>query len=244
MKWFLLLALLGIALPIHGQKESPKSASPNAGVVLSQQMTNTQNDRTATASKSYLSRLFSPENLPNIGLLIAGVLGIIVAIRTLRYIGRQVDLLERQITIPYRAYLSVVEPECLNEAERFRLNFRIRNYGHMAAEIKHISMEVIVQVTQTGEELFRRDSIKQVKHTIPPERDDMFAVEIELPASCRDSTSVVSGKISYDTGFNQDDLFEFVRVFIGWYSTWTTASVSESFNFTDAEDKKSEKHPN
>jgi Co/Zn/Cd efflux system component len=47
-------------------------------------------------AKSYLSRLFSPENLPNIGLLLAGIIGIVVAIRTLKILGRQTTAIEKQ----------------------------------------------------------------------------------------------------------------------------------------------------
>jgi Co/Zn/Cd efflux system component len=40
---------------------------------------------------SYRSRLFSPENLPNIGLFVAGVAGIIVALCTLKILRDQTD---------------------------------------------------------------------------------------------------------------------------------------------------------
>ncbi len=39
-------------------------------------------------------RLFSPENLPSIGLLLAGIIGIWIAIRTVNAIKRQADLQE------------------------------------------------------------------------------------------------------------------------------------------------------
>jgi hypothetical protein len=42
---------------------------------------------------SYFSRLFAPENLPNIGLFFAGVTGIWVANRTLKAIERQTGIL-------------------------------------------------------------------------------------------------------------------------------------------------------
>jgi hypothetical protein len=72
----------------HAQTiEQKPSASPSVVIVNSveQQPTNNQGDGTENHSKSYLSRLISPspENLPNIGLLIAGIVGIIVANCTL-----------------------------------------------------------------------------------------------------------------------------------------------------------------
>ena len=42
-------------------------------------------------SDSYLQRLFSPENLPSIGLFLAGIVGIIVAICTLITLNRQAN---------------------------------------------------------------------------------------------------------------------------------------------------------
>jgi hypothetical protein len=45
-------------------------------------------------SKSYLARLFSPENLPQILLIIVGIGGIVVALRTL---GHLQESAERQL---------------------------------------------------------------------------------------------------------------------------------------------------
>lgn len=47
-------------------------------------------------SKSYLSRLIAPENLPNLILCIVGVAGVAVAIRTLRAISTQANLMDKQ----------------------------------------------------------------------------------------------------------------------------------------------------
>jgi len=75
----------------------------------------------ATPPESYLHRLFSPENLPNIGLLVAGIFGIVVAICTLLVIRRQtkatevaataaqneIASLDRQFSISHRPWVSV-----------------------------------------------------------------------------------------------------------------------------------------
>jgi hypothetical protein len=55
---------------------------------------NVQVTSSSDLPKSYLSRLFSPENLPNIGLLFAGIAGILLTLRTLKVIGRQTTATE------------------------------------------------------------------------------------------------------------------------------------------------------
>jgi hypothetical protein len=112
MKWRSLTILFVAVLPIYGQQESSKptpqenrpqnakkpdakqgSAQPNAAAVINQTTTNTEHESSKSNSKSYLSRLFSPENLPNIGLFFAGLLGIWVATRTLKAIESQTSVL-------------------------------------------------------------------------------------------------------------------------------------------------------
>ena len=111
------LAVIGFALilPIHGQKKAthptgherntttqtkvPAPSSPGVVNVINQEAAHQEGDGTADHSKSYLARLVSPENLPNVGLFVVGVVGIIIAICTLRKIRNQAELMERQATI-------------------------------------------------------------------------------------------------------------------------------------------------
>lgn len=106
MKHMLLVLVFAVVLPIYGQKESPKPNSQqdhaeNAGKPsprpVPQNTPQTESNRASVASKSYLSRLFSPENLPNVGLFIAGIGGIVVAIYTLKSIKQQVGLMDGQL---------------------------------------------------------------------------------------------------------------------------------------------------
>lgn len=71
------------------------SADLNA---IDQETPQVQSAGAKSHTQSYLYRLFSPENLPNIGLLFAGIVGIIVAIRTLNHMQ---ESSERQL----RAYV-------------------------------------------------------------------------------------------------------------------------------------------
>lgn len=104
--------------PTYGQQESPKTeahenhtqpkmnanppASPTPPAVaanLANQDTSDKKGNGATSKpEGYFCRLLSPENLPNIGLFIAGVTGIIVAVRTLKVLERQALSMRRQTT--------------------------------------------------------------------------------------------------------------------------------------------------
>lgn len=75
-----------------------------------EETTQPQDNRPDNQSKSYLSRLFSPENLPNIGLLVAGIVGICVAIGTLKHMQ---ESSERQL----RAYVVMEVGSIVNIAD-------------------------------------------------------------------------------------------------------------------------------
>jgi len=129
-----LLLIVIFALPVHGQKESPKpdgqqnhseSARKPSPSPVAHNTTPENSNEASNDPKSYLSRLFSPENLPNIGLLVAGVAGICVAINTLKAIKRQAEWMKRQTTI-------LVE---YNKATREAANAAIENANAAKASI-------------------------------------------------------------------------------------------------------------
>jgi hypothetical protein len=125
MKPALSLMVLAILLPIYGQEKSSQSSSDTASSnelkkltpktqptpsptninVLNEQAPDREENRAKEHPKCYLSRLFAPENLPNIGLLFAGIVGIIVAICTLKAIERQADLMESSLVAVQRAFV-------------------------------------------------------------------------------------------------------------------------------------------
>jgi|ERR1019366_4815146 hypothetical protein len=113
-----ILALLLAGLPIYGSTEGPKPSTDQkktqtikqkfpdslpASIVnsVSQQAPSKQGDGAEDHPKGYFYRLFSPENLPNICLFVAGVVGIFVALRTLKVLSRQARSMRRQ-TRPIR----------------------------------------------------------------------------------------------------------------------------------------------
>lgn len=98
--------LLAIVLPIHGQektpepnpkqnpnetveKKSPETVSVSVINSVGQQASQGKSDDTNNYSDSYLHHLLMPETLANIGLFVVGVIGVCVALRTLRNIERQ-----------------------------------------------------------------------------------------------------------------------------------------------------------
>lgn len=109
MKLPLAALFIAIFLPVQGQEKSTQPAAnkhhtddskkprpetlpatPPAQIdVINQQAPAKEADGTKNHPQTYLHRLFSPENLPSIGLLLAGVVGIFVAIRTLKAIEAQ-----------------------------------------------------------------------------------------------------------------------------------------------------------
>jgi len=103
MKWVPISFVLACVLIVNGQEKRPEpkpyqknaqsekpTPAPTIGTnVVNQQAPAQQENRPADHPQSYLCRLFSPENLPNIGLFIVGVIGTIVAVCTLRDIQKQ-----------------------------------------------------------------------------------------------------------------------------------------------------------
>lgn len=103
MKYALAFVVLTVVIPVFGQEKGPQArphkdettqlkqaepqTPPTIKVTNQQTPTGEQNRAKANANtnaESYFSRLFAPESLPNIGLFLAGIVGICVAIRTLR----------------------------------------------------------------------------------------------------------------------------------------------------------------
>jgi hypothetical protein len=86
----------------------------------------------APAMPSYVSRLFSPENLPNIALALVGMGGIVVAVLTLLVIKRQTQAL----VDAERARVFVSASRCEGrEAGEAMFTLRATNYGKMPARI-------------------------------------------------------------------------------------------------------------
>jgi hypothetical protein len=97
MKYLLFAVVLAAVSSMSEQQESLKSTdqqshaeAPNkpAPNSATHSAPPTQSVGGNSEAKGYLPRLFSPENLPNVGLFVAGVAGIIVALGLPRRDGR------------------------------------------------------------------------------------------------------------------------------------------------------------
>jgi hypothetical protein len=118
MFWKILAIGFALILPIHGQQKGGASPSdkahatkptnalspydPSTVNVINQQTSNQNSDSTSEHPKSYLARLLSPENLPNVLLFVPAVIGIVVAVCTLRKVSNQAELMKRQAKIMER----------------------------------------------------------------------------------------------------------------------------------------------
>jgi hypothetical protein len=120
MKVAVLMALLAavcfIMVPIFGQERStkPNADEQSAENIATQTSASVGHDaaqaegnKAEKGSPRYFSRLFSPENLPNVGLFIAGLAGIFIAISTLKSIKKQAELMEGQLIAMQRPRIEV-----------------------------------------------------------------------------------------------------------------------------------------
>jgi hypothetical protein len=108
VRYIAILTVIAI-LSVYGQQRDSKSALPptpaqsnsksgaRPASIASGADPRTINE--GTNPRTYLSRLFSPENLPNIGLFIVGSIGVFVALRTLGGINRQVREMTEQRSV-------------------------------------------------------------------------------------------------------------------------------------------------
>jgi hypothetical protein len=101
LKWLAILGLFLTCTPVYGHKESPKPHSnqesaepvehdaPNPPPVsiinsVNQQAAQGKCDNANNQSDSYLRHLLMPETLANIGLFLVGIVGALIALRTIR----------------------------------------------------------------------------------------------------------------------------------------------------------------
>jgi hypothetical protein len=116
MKW-MVLAILGTALIVNGQGAKPHSdvhkndsaskgtnASDTAGqtvVVVNQQAPQRQENDQLAKPPSYFHELLVPANLPSLLLVGVGIAGIVVAVKSLRRIDKQIIEMRRQVDLTF-----------------------------------------------------------------------------------------------------------------------------------------------
>src|SRR6185437_7060400 len=91
--------------PTHQNSQKPEAQTTTRGVkAIGQQAPATKGNGVNSKVGSYLRRLFSPENLPSIGLLVAGIVGIIVAIGTLNHMRESSEMQLRAYVVAELGY--------------------------------------------------------------------------------------------------------------------------------------------
>jgi hypothetical protein len=106
----LVLTLLVLALPVYGQKaagekqhdqkttKTQQNEIPHAAAAtdIGKPAAEPQEQGHANQPDGYFDTLFSPNNIPNVALALVGIVGIIVALRTLNWLKTQTRAIERQ----------------------------------------------------------------------------------------------------------------------------------------------------
>jgi hypothetical protein len=140
-----IVVLLTIGLPVYRQQERGNPSTnqndgkpaqppppPTAGVatcVIKQDGTTIECYYPQANPRSYLSRLGSPENFPNLALAAIGLLGIVVAICTLIKIERQTKAAQATaIAAKASAKAALEQIELMKDKERARLSLEITDY--------------------------------------------------------------------------------------------------------------------
>jgi hypothetical protein len=217
LKHLAICVLLASAFPIYGQEKSPKPNSdqkpaqavepkmPPVSSSVGQPASQPQEHGTEDQPKSYFERLFSAENLPNIGLLIAGIIGIGVAIRTLGVLREQTKAMmdatkasQRSIEVQEAEFVQwvdigdweVEEQPGSNQrgwsrsetniqrhpgAMKFRISFPLLNNTPRPLFIHSVRTELVI-----GSEKIKREFLTKESLEVPPKSAYTTVIDTEL----------------------------------------------------------------
>lgn len=153
-----IIAVTLAALVVNGEKSQPKpngheqkaaqTVQPTGGttdgtiIAVNQEAPEEKSDGHSKQPPSYLSRLFSPENLPAIALVFVGIGAVIAAICTLKAIERQAKLMETQLILQYRPKIVVRSAKAsefktgIGDSARPTIQFTVVNSGGSVAHVK------------------------------------------------------------------------------------------------------------
>jgi hypothetical protein len=207
----ILAVMLTIALPIYGQEKSFKTDSyqersedikthdaqrspsvPSTQInVINKEASNAQKDGTKDHSNSYFKRLFAPENIPNIGLFFAGVIGIMVAVYTLKEIERSTKATEKSVELQ----------EVLNQQWLEFENWKIMDGGTDAeiGTVILISFDIVnptkMPLTISGYSVSVKgqDTSVQFGRTIAPAKS--YSVKLDRLLEGKESEDYIAGKL-------------------------------------------------
>jgi hypothetical protein len=237
------------AHPNSGENQKQSDTSPQPPVSIANSSTARQETkRNCCDAKEQAwdwNDAIAPPTWSSWALVLVGVGAIGAAIFTLMAINRQAAVQEQELRVVNRAYIAPEWPESLSTIGFFRFRIRFNNHGHIIAKVNTVSVETIVQDFHTGKELFRHDEKKNVNKVIPPQRNDIYAIYVNLPLEYIDEICIVSVGVSYENGFNEADSLDFVRVHSGQNRIWMMGSEADDFDYRNVEHKEGkDKNPN
>jgi hypothetical protein len=173
----LIFAILyaSVALAYNHQWKDAKVVSSEAGGVVAAK---TQQEGTTNDSKGYLSRLFSPENLPNIGLFLAGVVGIVVALGTLNHMRQSSERQLRAYVVQERgAIVNIADPIPAVGLVPTEARITHPGWGPVAhLQIKNTGQTPALQVENWGNICFREYPLISTLPSKPAELRPMYSI--------------------------------------------------------------------
>jgi len=192
--------------------------------------------QTCHETQCYLCRVIAPANLPNVGLLIAGILGICIALRTLKAIERQGDSLERQTKAVRRQAVSMRRQTTIfresvrvakesSEDERISLIRLNRAYltvtdwqsiitppDHVCAQLKVYNPSGTAARIETIESTFREvTTTANVGRMLTPREGYWHSIPPEIIESESVETFLIMGLITYIDIFGKTRHRKFAR---------------------------------
>lgn len=156
LKTLAILAVLLAGLPVYGQKESPKTnheqkptqaieqkepVPPAVSIVNSvgQPAPQGEENNAQNYAEGYLHHLLLPETIASIGLLLAGIAGIRVALRTLKAVEQQANSAKAATDAFVESERSriFIRRELLKDAELLSFEFFAVNLGRSPAALTY-----------------------------------------------------------------------------------------------------------
>lgn len=188
-------------------------------------------------SQCYLCRVVSAANIPDVGLFFVGILAVLAGLLTLGAIQKQAEAMERQISVPNRAYLTNGKPELTNNGTA---KIPIQNYGHIEGKIISLDIDIMIQSLPDRKEIYRRNIKEKADESVVPKDSTDYAIFIRLPREALTSnlSQVIIGcTIEYEVGFRDEngqpitDILKFCPVLSMPKGQWVAAWQGMEIDF-------------
>lgn len=191
--------------------------------------------------KSYFSRLFSPENLPTIGLIFVGIVGIYVAIGTLNHMRESSERQLRAYVLPTE--VSIFDGTMMNPIQPARANvpgvpMLVKNFGQTPAyKVISYAQIAVIAVVDENRLLVVPPIPEQFANTLGPGGIFNKAVWFDRPLVANEIADIATGiraiyfygRIEYRDAFEKTRFTNFRLRYIGQFPPHPNAI----FNFSE-----------